>query len=127
MPRTPRKASQPTGIGILKPAGFTVGVLCIAAGVLALVVGSRVTPASARSGFYATGAGLLLVALPALALPCSPRLAKALAAIALGLFALAMLWIGFGRDGSPASPTFRVAAAAFAALLSVRIGWAMRQ
>lgn len=123
---TPRKASQPTGIRILKPAGFTVGVLCIAAGVLALVVGSRVTPASTRSGFLATGAGLLLVALPA-ALPCSPRLAKALAAIALGLFALAMPWIGFGRDGSPASPTFRVAAAAFAALLSVRIGWAMRQ
>lgn len=106
---------------------FAAGVLCAAAGLLSLIVDFQITPASARLGFFASSMGLLLIALPALALPWSPRIAKVMITADLGLFALAMLWIGFHSPVVPASPAFRAAAVGFAALLILRIGWAMRR
>jgi len=111
---------------VIKAVTFMFGVLCAAAGLLGLIVGGMAS-ASARLGFLATGTSFLLIALPALALPFSPRLAKSLAAAVLGLFALAMLWAGFVWNTSSSSPAFRVAAAGFAALLALRGGLAIRR
>lgn len=112
---------------LVRTMTFVFGVLCAAAGVLGLVVGGLAsTSASARLGFLATGASFLLVALPALALPFSSRLAKWLATAVLGLFAFAMLWVGLAWSASSGSLVFRVAAVGFALLLALRGGLAIR-
>lgn len=112
---------------LLGYACFAAGLLCALAGLLSLVAGIYITPTSARAGFFATSGALLLVSLPALALPWSRRLARGLLAADLSLFALAMLWLGFGTQAAVAPIAFRAAAVGFAALLALRIGGAVRR
>lgn len=110
---------------IVAYACFAAGVLCALAGLAGLILEARFPSGPARAGFLAGSASLLLVALPALALPWSARLARGLLAADLVLFALAMLWLGFGTHAAAAPITFRAAAAGFAVLLAVRIGGAV--
>lgn len=97
------------------------------AGLAGLILEARFPSGTARTGFLAGSASLLLVALPALALPWSARLARRLLTADLVLFALAMLWLAFGTHAAVAPITFRAASAGFAVLLALRIGGAVRR
>ena len=112
---------------ILVYACFAAGVLCALAGLACLILEARFPSGPARAVFLASSGSLLLMALPALALPWSARLARGLLAADLTLFALAMLWLGFGTHAAAAPIVFRAAAVGFAVLLALRIAGAVRR
>jgi len=90
--------------------------------VLILTIATTGNVTQGRAALACGGAGLLLVAAPLLALPFFPRLARALALLALVSFAVLAGWLAFWPQPtiSP-DPLVRTAVVAFAVLVAGRL------
>ena len=104
-------------------AAITIGSILVLVGVVGLGLAATIdlSPESARLGFYATGAAVLLAGAALVAVPYSRRLAAGFCAALLVGFAISTLRLVFSPDLAEAGAwRYQVAAIALAVLLVAR-------
>jgi hypothetical protein len=105
-----------------------LGAILGAMGLLTFAIVTSGHVLQGRAGLLVTGAGLLLVAAPAVAWPFSIRTARGLLLLALVCLAALSLWLSFWpRAEVMVSPLTRPAVVAFVALLVVRVSLVVRR